>query len=330
MGGVGAALGALLGGVLTQGLGWPAIFLVNVPIGLAVIALAPSLVPEGRSELEHRHFDVLGASLVTGALTALVYGIVRTDTLGWGASGVLIPVLLGVVLLALFVLVEGRIAKAPLVPLEVFRLRKLRAANLVVFLLYAAVFSMWFFVSLFMQQVLHHDALLTGLSFIPMTLGVVLATSFAARLVARYGARSVIAAGMLLSAVGLLLLSGVRPGDSYFTGVLPGGVLSALGLGLALVPSTIVAVSGVERSQSGLASGLLNSSRLIGGALGLAVLSTIAASQTRDQIHGGAASLSALTSGFQLAFVVSAAISLLGAVAPWRCFASRALSASPA
>ncbi len=173
---------------------------------------------------------------------------------------------------------------------------------------------MWFFISLFMQQVLHHDALLTGLSFIPMTLGVVLATSFAARLVARYGARSVIAAGMLVSAVGLVLLSGVRPGDSYFTGVLPGGVLSALGLGLALVPSTIVAVSGVERSESGLASGLLNSSRLIGGALGLAVLSTIAASQTREQIHGGAASLSALTSGFQLAFVVSAAISLLGAI----------------
>jgi MFS family permease len=223
-------------------------------------------------------------------------------------------VLLGVVLLALFVLVEGRIAKAPLVPLQVFRLGTLRAANLVVFLLYAAVFSMWFFVSLFMQQVLHHDALLTGLSFIPMTLGVVLATSFAARLVARFGARSVIAAGMLLSAVGLVLLSGVRPGDSYFTGVLPGGVLSALGLGLSLVPATIAAVSGVPADESGLASGLLNSSRLIGGALGLAVLSTIAASHTHSAARAGASSLSALTSGFQLAFLVGGVVSLLGAL----------------
>jgi EmrB/QacA subfamily drug resistance transporter len=314
MGGIGAALGALLGGVLTQTLGWPAIFIVNVPIGLLVLAIGPSLIPEGRSELEHKHFDVLGASLVTGALTALVYGIVRTDTLGWGAPGVVIPVLLGVVLLGLFVLVEGRFAKAPLVPLPIFRMPKLRAANIVVFLLYGAVFSMWFFVSLYLQQVLHHDALMTGLAFVPMTLAVVLATSFAARLVARFSARSVIAAGMLSATAGLALLSGVRPGGSYLVDVLPGGVLAALGLGLALVPATIVAVSGVQSSQSGLASGLLNTSRLIGGALGLAVLSTIAASQTRGDIHGGATSVSALTSGFQLAFAVSAAVSLLGAV----------------
>jgi EmrB/QacA subfamily drug resistance transporter len=314
MGGIGAALGALLGGVLTQTLGWPAIFIVNVPIGLFVLAIGPSLIPAGRSELEHKHFDMLGASLVTGALTALVYGIVRTDTLGWGAPGVVVPVLLGVVLLGLFVLVEGRFAKAPLVPLPIFRMPKLRAANIVVFLLYGAVFSMWFFVSLYLQQVLHHDALLTGLAFVPMTLAVVLATSFAARLVARFSARSVIAAGMLSATVGLALLSGVRPGGSYVANVLPGGVLAALGLGLALVPATIVAVSGVQSSQSGLASGLLNTSRLIGGALGLAVLSTIAASQTRGDVRGGASGLSALTSGFQLAFAVSAAVSLLGAV----------------
>ncbi len=314
MGGIGAALGALLGGVLTQTLGWPAIFIVNAPIGLFVLAIGPALIPEGRSELEHKHFDVLGASLVTGALTALVYGIVRTDTLGWGAPGVVAPVLVGAVLLGLFVLVEGRFAKAPLVPLPIFRMPKLRAANIVVFLLYAAVFSMWFFVSLYLQQVLHQDALLTGLGFVPMTLGVVLATSFAARLVARFSARGVIAAGMLFAAVGLALLSGVRPGGSYVADVLPGGVLAAVGLGLALVPATIVAVSGVHSSQSGLASGLLNTSRLIGGAVGLAALSTIAASQTRGAVHGDTSSLSALTSGFQLAFVVSAAVSLLGAV----------------
>jgi EmrB/QacA subfamily drug resistance transporter len=315
MGGVGGALGALLGGVLTQSLGWPAIFLVNVPIGIVVLLVAPSLVPEGRSTLEHRHFDMLGASLVTGALTALVYGIVRTDTLGWGAPGVLIPLLAGVTLLVLFAFVEGRVARAPLVPLPIFRRRQLRSANLVVFLLYSAVFAMWFFLSLYMQQVLHYDALKTGLSFVPMTLGVVVGTSFAARLVARHGARAVMTAGMLLSASGLLLLTGVRPGGSYAALVLPGGVLSALGLGLSLVPATIAAVSGVPASQSGLASGLLNTSRLIGGALGLAALSTIAASQTRGDLHAGASGASSLSSGFALAFGVSAAISLLGALA---------------
>ena len=308
------ALGALLGGVLTQGLGWPAIFLVNVPIGLLVLLVAPGLVPEGRSELDHKHFDVLGASLVTGALTALVYGIVRTDTLGWGSPGVLAPLLVGVVLLAAFVLVEGRFARAPLVPLPIFRMRTLRAANVVVFLLYSAVFAMWFFLSLYLQQVLHRDALSAGLAFVPMTLSVVLATSFAPRLVQRFGTRAVIASGMVLSGAGLLLLTGVRPGGSYVAQVLPGGVLSALGLGLALVPATIAAVSGVPGSQSGLASGLLNTSRLIGGALGLAALSTIAASQTRAAIHAGTSSVSALSGGFQLAFGVSAGVSLLGAL----------------
>jgi EmrB/QacA subfamily drug resistance transporter len=314
MGGIGGALGALLGGVLTQGLSWPAIFVVNVPIGLLVLALAPGLVPEGRSRLEHKHFDMFGATLVTGGLTAVVYGIVRTDTLGWGASGVLAPLVAGVALLALFAFVEGRVARAPLVPLAILGQRTLRAANLVVFLLYGAVFAMWFFLSLYMQQVLHHDALLTGLSFVPMTLGVVLATSVAPRLVARFGTRAVIVAGMLLAAAGLGLLTGVRPRGSYVDLVLPGGVLAALGLGLALVPSTIAAVSGVPSSQSGLASGLLNSSRLIGGALGLAALSTIAATRTHADIHAGASGLSALSSGFQLAFAAGAVVSLLGAL----------------
>ena len=312
MGGVGGSLGVLLGGVLTQGLGWPAIFVVNIPIGALVLLVGPVLIPEGRSELDHKHFDVLGATLVTGALTALVYGIVRTDTLGWGSPGVLAPLAAGAVLLGLFALVEGRFAQAPLVPLRIFRMRLLRGANAVVVLLYGAVFAMWYFLSLYLQQVLHHDALSTGFAFVPMTLSVVLASTIAPRLVQRIGARTTIAIGMTLAGAGLLLLTGVRPGGSYVANVLPGGVLGALGLGLALIPSTITAVSGVPRSQSGLASGLLNTSRLIGGALGLAALSTIAASQAHAGAHAG--SLSSLTSGFQLAFGVSAAVSLLGAL----------------
>ncbi|HWF31928.1 MAG TPA: MFS transporter [Solirubrobacteraceae bacterium] len=314
MGGVGGSLGALLGGVLTQGLGWPAIFIVNVPIGLAVLALGPRLIPEGRSTLDHKHFDVLGASLVTGALSALVYGIVRTDTLGWGSPGVVVPLAAGVAMLAAFVYVEGNVALAPLVPLSIFRRKRLRAANVVMFLLYSGVFAMWFFLSLYLQQVLHYDALKAGLSFVPMTLSVVLGTTLAPRLAARLGEGRVLALGMLLAGAGLLLLTGVRPGESYLANVLPGGVLSALGLGLSLVPATIAAVSGVPADESGLASGLLNSSRLIGGALGLAVLSTIAASDTHSAARGGASGLSALTSGFQLAFLVGGVVSLIGAL----------------
>jgi Na+/melibiose symporter-like transporter len=277
--------------------------------------LGPRLIPAGRSELGHKHFDVLGASLVTGALTALVYGVVRTDTLSWGAPGVLGPLAAGLTLLAAFVYVEGRVALAPLVPLSIFRRKRLRAANLVMFLLYSAVFAMWFFLSLYLQQVLHYDALKAGFSFLPMTLAVVLGTTLAPRLTARLGEGLVLTLGMLLSAAGLLLLTGVRPGDGYLASVLPGGLLSALGLGLSLVPATIAAVSGVPSEESGLASGLLNSSRLIGGALGLAVLSTIAASQTHGDVSAGASTASGLTSGFQLAFATSAGLSLLGALA---------------
>ncbi len=331
MGGVGGSLGVLLGGVLTQAFGWPAIFLVNVPIGVVVILLARGLVPAGRASSAARHFDVSGALLVTGGLTALVYGIVRTDTLGWSAPGVLAPLTVGSALLAAFVFVEGRVARAPLMPLRVFRMARLRAANLIVFLLYAAVFAIWFFLSLYLQQVLHYDPLQTGLRFLPMTLAIVAASSLAPRLVAAFGERRVLCVGMLCAAVGLFLLTGVHSGGSYAADVLPGGLLAAVGLGLSLVPATIAAVSGVPAKESGLASGLLNTSRLIGGALGLAVLSTIAASRTRADLLAGASGPSALSGGFRLAFAVAAAISLLGALAAATLLrARRPASASPA
>jgi EmrB/QacA subfamily drug resistance transporter len=316
MGGVGGSLGALLGGVLTQAFSWPAIFLVNVPIGLGVIVVAArGIIPAGRAAEGERHFDASGALLVTGALTALVYAIVRTDTLGWGAPGVLIPLAIGAALLAAFVFVEGRVASAPLMPLRVFRMARLRAANLIMFLLYAAVFSIWFFLSLYLQEVLHYGPLQTGLRFLPMTLAIVATSSLAPRIVARVGERRLLTVGMLCAAVGLYLLMDVRSGGSYVADVLPGGVLAALGLGLSLVPATIAAVSGVAAEESGLASGMLNTSRLIGGALGLAVLSTIAASQSRADVLGGASSSAALSGGFRMAFAVAAGLSLLGALA---------------
>jgi EmrB/QacA subfamily drug resistance transporter len=315
MAGFGGASGVLLGGLLTQGLGWPAIFLINVPVGFAVIVASRRVIPESVGEAAHRHFDVSGAVLVTAGLVIAVYGIVRAESLGWGSAGVLVPLALAAGLLSLFALVEGRFAKAPLMPLSILRMPRLRAANLVIALLYSAVFSMWFFLTLYLQQVLHYSALRAGLSFLPMTLSIVVTSALAPRLVARFGVRPVLATGMLSAAAGLALLTGVRPGASYVTTVLPGGLLGAAGLGLSLVPATIAAVQGVSPAQSGIASGLLNTSRLAGGALGLAVLSTLAASHTTAQLASGASKLGALTSGYQLALGTGAVICLAGALA---------------
>jgi EmrB/QacA subfamily drug resistance transporter len=311
VGGLGASSGALLGGVLTQAFGWPAIFAINVPVGALVIALALRTIPTDVRTEGRRHFDATGAVLVTAALVSVTYGIVRTDVLGWGSPGVLVPIGVGLLLLAAFAYVEGRVSPAPLIPLSIFRLSRLRAANSIVVLMYFALFSMFFFVTLYLQQVLGDDALQAGLSFLPITLSVFTASSFAPRLVARFGIRTVITAGMLLATIGLVLLTDVRPGGSYFALVLPGGILSGIGMGLALVSSTIAATQGVPGAQSGLASGLLNTSRLFGGALGLAVLSTVAASASHPSAGVGPAL--ALTNGFTIAFTVGAAITLAGA-----------------
>jgi len=312
VGGLGASSGALLGGVLTQAFGWQAIFAVNVPLGIIAVALGSRLIPATAKAQGTRHFDLTGAVLVTASLVSVTYGIVRTDTLGWGAPGVILPLIGGVVLLAAFLLVEARFAREPLVPLSIFRVGHLRAANAVVLLLYASQFPGWFFLTLYMQQVLHYDAIEAGLGFLPMTLSIFAASTLAPRVVARFGARRVIATGMLTSAVGLQLLSGVSPGGNYLHTVLFGALLSALGMGFTLVPATIVAMQGIERSQSGVASGLLNTSRLVGGALGLAVLSTIAAGQASSAV-GAAPSAIAVTNGFELAYHVGTLFALAGA-----------------
>jgi len=303
IGGIGGASGALLGGLLTQGLGWQSVFVINVPIGLAVLALAPRIIPEGRAELGHRHFDLAGALLVTGGFVALVYGIVRTEALGWGTLGTLGPIAGGIAALAIFVLVEGRFAKAPLVPLRIFRQQRLRAANTVVLVLYSGVFALWFFLSLYLQEVLGYDAIETGLAFLPMTLTVALSAARAPRVLARLGARLTITLGMSAAALGLLELTLMRPGGSFWL-IAPGGLLASAGLGLTLVPATVIAVQGVPRELAGAASGLLNTARLLGGALGLAVLTTIADSRTRP-----------VTDGYSAALLVAAIVVGAGALA---------------
>jgi len=315
MAGLGGSAGALLGGILTQSFGWEAIFFINVPIGAAVVVAARALLPRAQELAAERHFDIAGAVLISGGLGTLVYGVVRTDTLGWGSPGVLVPLAAGLAMLALFALVEGRVARDPLIPLRVFRMPLLRAANLIIALLFAGIFAMWFFVSLYLQQVHHDDALEAGIAFLPMTLSIAGASTMAPRLVERFGVRRVLTTGMSVAALGLLLLSGVGPDSSYWTGVLPGGVLATLGAGSSMVPATILAVRGVPATESGLASGVLNTSRLAGGTLGLAVLITIATSETHSKLSAGVANAAALADGYQVAFQLGAAFCLVGAIA---------------
>jgi EmrB/QacA subfamily drug resistance transporter len=315
MAGLGGSAGALLGGILTQSFGWEAIFFINVPIGAAVVAVGRGLLPREQELAQERHFDLAGAVLVSGGLAAFVFGIVRTDTLGWGSPGVLVPLAAGLAMLALFALVEGRIARDPLIPLRVFRMPLLRAANLIIALLFAGIFAMWFFVSLYLQQVHGDDALQAGIAFLPMTLSIAGASTLSPRLVERFGVRAVLTTGMAVAALGLLLLSGVSASGSYWTEIFPGGVLATLGAGSSMVPATILAVRGVPQQESGLASGVLNTSRLAGGTIGLAVLSTLAASHTHSELVGGTASAVAFTDGYQLAFQLGAAVCLVGAVA---------------
>jgi EmrB/QacA subfamily drug resistance transporter len=313
MAGLGGSSGALLGGLLTQSLGWPAIFVINIPIGVAVVFVGRGLIPRGQP-LGGRSFDAVGAVLVTAGLTALVYAIVRTDSLGWTDTGVLGPAAAAFALLGLFVLYEGRVASDPLVPLGIFRRPLIRTANLVMALLYAGAFSMWFFVSLYLQDVRDLSALEAGLAFLPLTLGFFFASSFSPRLVRRFGASSVLTGGLLLGAAGLALLGDVGAHGEYLELVMPAGALATIGFGTAFVPVMIVAVQGVAPEESGLASGLVNTSRLIGGTLGLAVFSTLAASYTSSQADAGVNAASALTDGFQLAFLLSALTTLAGAV----------------
>jgi EmrB/QacA subfamily drug resistance transporter len=315
MGGVGGSAGVLLGGSLTQAFSWPAVFIINIPVGIAVLIVGRRLIPREPAVAKERKLDVPGAMLISGGLTALVYGVVRTDSLGWGSLGVLVPLALGVVLLGLFALVEGKLAADPLIPLDVFKMPALRAANLIVALLFAAIFGMWYFVSLYLQEVKGDDALLAGISFLPMTLLVFAGSFTAPKLVARFGVRATLTIGMSLATIGFLVLATVESSSAYEVAILPGGMLAALGTGWSLVPATIVAVKGVPAAQNGLASGVVNTSRLVGGTLGLAVLTTLATSHTDSLLASGTGQLDALTSGYRIAFLIGAGLCLSGTVA---------------
>jgi EmrB/QacA subfamily drug resistance transporter len=316
MGGIGGSTGVILGGILTDALNWRWILFINVPIGVGAALLARRYITAdpARDHTAERNFDLAGAVSATAGLSLLVLGIVRTSATGWGATSTLAFIGAGLALLLVFLAIEGRFATAPLMPLRIYRSRTLSSANLVVLLLGGATFGMWFFLSLYLQEVRGYSPLRAGFAFLPMTLSIVGASVLASRAVQRIGAKPLLVAGMAAVTIGLFLFTDLAPHGTYAGDVLVPSLVCAIGIGLAFVPATISAVAGVARHEAGLASGLVNTARLFGGALGLAVLATIATSRTDAQLHHAVASGAALTSGFVVAFAVSAAFALAGAL----------------
>jgi len=323
--GSGAAAGVLLGGVLTSYLSWTWIFFVNVPVGVAAIVLTPWLLRESRAELAHRHFDVAGAVSVTSGLMLLVYAMTRATSDGWGTASTL-GLLGGAVALVLaFVVIELR-SKAPLLPLRIFRSRTLSAANATMAIVGAVTFSEFFLLTLYLQDVLHYSPIQSGVAFTGFALTVVVVSNLAQLIVSRVGVRATLTAGLLLSAVSVAYLTRLPVHGHYFWDLFPGFVLGGAGLGLSFVPITIASLSGVERSDAGVASGLINTSRQIGGAIGIAAVTAIAASSTSHYagIHTGAAAGTALDHGYRTALyvltalLVAAALIAAGVVRPVR------------
>jgi EmrB/QacA subfamily drug resistance transporter len=311
--GSGAAIGVLAGGVLTEYIGWEWIFFVNVPIGLAALALVPRYVRESHAEDMVRHFDTAGAVTVTASLMLLVYGLTQSTNIGWGSART-IGVLLGsAALMAAFIVIEMR-SRSPLVPLNFFRRRTPTGANIIGFGLGTMVFGMFFLLSLYMQQVLGFSALKTGVGYLAVALTAVVASGVAQALVTKLGVKPVLSGGMLLLGGGLACFTQVSVDGSYVSDLLPGFLLIGVGLGFSFVPVSIAALAGVTGKDAGLASGLINTSQQIGGALGLAILTTIATTHTESLLAEGEPAPNALTEGFSLAFwagVGFAALSLI-------------------
>jgi EmrB/QacA subfamily drug resistance transporter len=319
----GGSAGAIIGGVLTDALDWRWIFLVNVPVG-ALIAFEArrSLVPDpapardaAGAAVPRGNFDALGALTVTAGLVVAVFGIVRTTTEGWTSLQTVGSLAGAVLLLVAFVVIEARVASSPLVPLRIFESRLLAGANVLVLLLGASMFAMWYFVSLYLQQVLGYSPIKAGLAFLPMTICIAAGSMRAAAIVARIGIRNTLLAGFLLTAGGLALFSRIHASGDYASDVLVPSLLVSCGMGLCMVPLTTTAVAGVAQGEAGLASGLVNVARLFGGALGLALLVAVADAHTSDLLAHGQLSVAAATAdGFGRAFVAAAGFALAGAI----------------
>jgi EmrB/QacA subfamily drug resistance transporter len=314
--GSGGAAGVLLGGALTSSLSWSWIFFINVPVGALVLAVAPRLVHESRADVAHRHFDLPGAASITGGLMLLVYAMTRAVQHGWGTGETIGLLAVSAALIATFLVIEAR-STAPLLPLRMFRLRTLAGSNLGGLLLGGAVYSQFFLLTLYMQQVLHYSALQTGVAYVALTLAVIVFANVSQALALRVGVRPVLPVGLLLAAAGLVLYARLPVDGHYFWDLFPAFLLSGIGMAFAFIPMTIGALAGVRSADAGIASGLINTNQQIGGAIGVAAATTIAATFTSRylDVHGGASSAdAALTHGFAIAFYVLAAVAALAAV----------------
>jgi EmrB/QacA subfamily drug resistance transporter len=308
----GATAGALFGGILTEFLSWRWILFVNVPIGVVALLAALHYVPESWADMEHRHLDLGGAVTVTGGLVALVYALVRTETYSWGSPQVLLPLALAVLLIAVFLVLQARFSKAPLVPLRIFRSRAVAGGNAVILMMFGALFASWYFETLYMQHVLGYSPLRAGLAFLPQTLLIAGGAQLVAQLVPRYGPRRLIVIGTLVSAAGLAWLAQISSNSTFLADLFGPFLLIGLGMGLTVTPVAVAGTAGVAPAEAGLASGLLNTSRTVGASIGLAALATVAANRTSSALAGVATTpahvATAFTDGYSLAFSVAAGV----------------------
>ena len=315
--GSGAAAGVLLGGLLTSYLSWSWIFFINVPVGIAAIALAPILLRESRADLAHRHFDMAGATSITAGLMLLVYAMTRATTHGWSSPTTVGLLAASALLVAAFVAIELR-SRSPLLPMRIFRSRTLAAANVTMLIVGAVTFSEFFLLTLYVQDVLHYSAVQSGAAFAAFALTVVAVSNIAPAVVSRIGVRPTLTAGLVAVAVSVTLLARLPVHGQYFWDLFPGFVLGGAGLALSFVPVTIASLTGVERADSGVASGLVNTSRQIGGAIGLAGASAIASTSTDHYLRGHSAltatSSAALDHGYQTGLYAIAALVVVGVV----------------
>jgi EmrB/QacA subfamily drug resistance transporter len=314
VGASGGTVGVLLGGILTDTIGWEWIFFLNVPVGLAVIAVAPALLRESRADTTQRRFDLAGALTVTAALALLVYALVEADSAGWASAQTLGLIGASAALLALFATIELR-SQAPVLPFSIFRIRAVTGSNVASLALGGAVFGMIFILTLYMQLVLAYSPLETGLAWLAMSLTALVSSVAAASLVTRVGTRVPLSVGLVVAGAGLLLLARIPADGAYVTDLLPGLLVTGLGLGGAFVALSIGALEGVPERDAGLASGLVNTTQQVGGALGVAVLSTLAISRSEDLIASGTAAPVALTEGFQVALIAAGGFAIAGALA---------------
>ena len=312
--GSGAAIGVLLGGVLTEYAGWEWIFFINAPIALGALFVVPRVVRESRADGLAQHFDAGGAVTVTASLMLLVYGLTQSTNVGWGSAQTIGVLAASAALMVVFLVIESR-SRSPLVPLGFFRRRTPTGANVIGFILGTIIFGMFYLLSLYMQQVLGFSALETGIGYLAVALTVIATAGLSQALVTKLAVKPVLTVGMGLLGAGLVYFTQVSVDGSYVADLLPGFLLIGVGMGFSFVPISIAALAGVGGREAGLASGLINTSQQIGGALGLAVLTTVATTRTESLLERGTQPAPALTDGFAIAFWVAAAFAVVALVA---------------